>query len=216
MEIMHTISTIGNHRRRLSIMPNDRIPAGPVARRVAANVRQLRKLRGLDLSHVADRMKALGRPAAVGALSKLELGQRRVDVDDLVALAIALDTTPNRLLLTEQARDGEVGLAPTITWTERAAWQWASGQGIAPLPPWQKAPNFDRSAEWSAESRPHDPPDTTSWREVEDHRKELAEFVYALWRTERETGLSRGAILGFIESADFLRSLWIPAESDNG
>ncbi|MGI8867655.1 MAG: helix-turn-helix domain-containing protein [Mycobacteriales bacterium] len=197
-------------------MPNDRMPAGPVAQRVAVNVRQLRKRRGLDLADVSDRMRQLGRPMAVGALSKLELGQRRVDVDDLAALAIALNTTPNRLLLSEQATDATVGLTPTVTWTGRQAWRWASGEGVAPLPPWERIPNFDRSAEWTAESRPHDPPDTTSWREIEEHKSELADFVNALWRTERETGLPRKAILGFIDSADFLRSIWSPDQAENG
>jgi hypothetical protein len=33
------------------------------------------------------------------SISKIETTDRRIDVDDLVALAVALDTTPNRLLL---------------------------------------------------------------------------------------------------------------------
>jgi hypothetical protein len=44
-------------------------------------------------------MAAAGRPILPSGLSKIEQGQRAVDVDDLVALAIALQVNPNALLL---------------------------------------------------------------------------------------------------------------------
>jgi transcriptional regulator with XRE-family HTH domain len=44
------------------------------------------------------RLAALGRPILPSGLSKIEQSTRRVDVDDLVALADALRTVPSRLL----------------------------------------------------------------------------------------------------------------------
>ena len=71
----------------------------------AVNVRQVRGERRLTLDDVRDRLTELGRPILKTGLSKIETGERRVDVDDLLALALALETTPNRLLLDASADD---------------------------------------------------------------------------------------------------------------
>jgi hypothetical protein len=56
---------------------------------------------------LSDRLAEVGRPIVPSGLSKIELGNRRVDVDDLTALAAALDTIPNDLLYEpEQAPEG--------------------------------------------------------------------------------------------------------------
>lgn len=66
--------------------------------RVAANVRRLRHDQGMTLSDLSAALSALGRPMAVTTLSKVELGQRGIDVDDLVALAEALNVSVSTLL----------------------------------------------------------------------------------------------------------------------
>lgn len=71
----------------------------PYAAMVAENVRVLRKERGLGLADLSARLAELGRPLSLKVLSKMELGDRGIDVDDLVALAGALDVTPERLLM---------------------------------------------------------------------------------------------------------------------
>ncbi|EHM29101.1 hypothetical protein SPW_2559 [Streptomyces sp. W007] len=43
-------------------------------------------------------MTALGRPMTITMLSRIECRQRRCDVDDLVAIAAALDVSPLTLL----------------------------------------------------------------------------------------------------------------------
>jgi hypothetical protein len=107
-------------------------PRGPAAQRVSKNIRALRWERGLDLADLSKRLGNLGQPIAVSGLSKLELGQRRVDVDDLVALALALDVTPNRLLLTEDASDDRVVLVGGGRCSTRSAWRW-HGAGRAEM-----------------------------------------------------------------------------------
>ncbi len=81
-------------------------------------MRQLREGKRLSLQDLSDRLAAIGRPILPSGLSKIELGHRRVDVDDLEALAFALETVPGRLLqgplreftgLTEE--DEEIGRA---------------------------------------------------------------------------------------------------------
>ena len=64
---------------------------------------------------------------AAPVLSKAEQLDRRVDVDDLVALSIALGVSPNRLLLTDKA-EGQIELAPSLTVHASDAWEWARGK----------------------------------------------------------------------------------------
>ena len=104
----------------------------PSSERVAANLSQIRHERRLSYAELSRRLTAIGHPILDTGLMKIEKGHRRVDVDDLVALALALDVTPNRLLLpdTDFANPGE-----TITLTAGGpkvrvsdAWSWAYGE----------------------------------------------------------------------------------------
>jgi transcriptional regulator with XRE-family HTH domain len=74
------------------------IELGPAGHTVAKQIRRIRELDGLSLQELSERLEKIGRPIVPSGLSKIELGNRRVDVDDLVALAAALRTTPNDLL----------------------------------------------------------------------------------------------------------------------
>lgn len=65
------------------------IPVGQVGLTVVANVERLRKARRLSLRALSDRLAGLGRPILPIGLSRLSQGKRRVDADDLVALAAA-------------------------------------------------------------------------------------------------------------------------------
>jgi transcriptional regulator with XRE-family HTH domain len=65
---------------------------------VAHNVKALREARGLTQTDVSDRMGAIGRPLLPTGVLKVEQGNRRVDVDDLVALALVFDVPPDELL----------------------------------------------------------------------------------------------------------------------
>src|SRR3954454_23683106 len=54
----------------------------------------------MSLTQLSEAMTDIaGRPILASGLGKIESGERRVDVDDLVALAVALDVSPVRLLL---------------------------------------------------------------------------------------------------------------------
>ncbi|MDF2705535.1 MAG: helix-hairpin-helix DNA-binding motif-containing protein [Nonomuraea muscovyensis] len=65
---------------------------------VAASVVAHRQRRGWDQAHLAQRVTEAGRPMSTSVLGKVESGTRRVDVDDLVALAAALEVSPVQLL----------------------------------------------------------------------------------------------------------------------
>lgn len=146
------------------------VPPGPTAMRVAENIKAVRKERGLLLDDLRERLSELGQPASKSGLSKIESGHRRVDVDELVALAIALETNPNRLLLSPDGDSTELDLTPTSAWSALSAWAWACGE--LPNAPWVWAKFVDVEIErdgvkrtlaapgqrFQQETRPHNPP----------------------------------------------------------
>lgn len=73
-------------------------PAGNTNQHVAANMRAARQAIGMDLRTFAEQVKDAGRAMSASALSKIENGDRRVDVDDLIVFAYVLRTTPAALL----------------------------------------------------------------------------------------------------------------------
>ena len=74
------------------------IQIGEAGGHVAAAITRHRQRLGWDQAGLADRVTAVGRPMSASVLGKVEAGARRVDVDDLVALAAALDVPPASLL----------------------------------------------------------------------------------------------------------------------
>lgn len=74
------------------------IQIGEAGAHFAAAVAEHRQRRGWDQAHLAARVTEAGRPMSVSVLGKIEAASRRVDIDDQVAIAAALDVPPARLL----------------------------------------------------------------------------------------------------------------------
>src|SRR5215216_5898212 len=79
-------------------MGTRKVEIGLTGQAVARNLRRLRTQQELSLQDLSDRLAQVGRPILATGLSKIEQGTRRVDVDDLVAIAAALETIPSRLI----------------------------------------------------------------------------------------------------------------------
>ncbi|UAK35193.1 helix-turn-helix domain-containing protein [Nocardia asteroides] len=108
-------------------------PLGITGETVAKNVERLRKKRGLQYTELAARLEAIGRPIPTLGLRHIEAMKRRVDADDLVALAVALGTNTNALLLPPTNSPTHlVELTGSRDQTAADAWAWA--QGKRPLP----------------------------------------------------------------------------------
>ena len=106
---------------------------GPSGQRAGRNLQNLREERRFSQKDLAAAVERLGRPMIMQIVSKTEAGERRLDIDDLIAFAVALDTSPNRLLLTgSAAADQFIDLTPAVRISELDAWNWASG--LEPLP----------------------------------------------------------------------------------
>ncbi|MFF1655793.1 helix-turn-helix domain-containing protein [Streptomyces sp. NPDC058255] len=121
----------------IEIMTTGRIELGASGRAVAANVKRLRKDRGWSLKVLSEALDGVGRKLSQDAINKIENGAaedttkqiRRVDVDDLVALAVAFNVNPSALLLpltddpTEIVKVTGVGDV-----SADRAWDWADGE----------------------------------------------------------------------------------------
>jgi transcriptional regulator with XRE-family HTH domain len=104
---------------------------GPTARRVAEALRRIRRGQEVTTAELSRRLAALGQPVPDTSITKTEAGTRRVDVDDLPALALALGVTPNTLLLPEVSYLGNTDahlLTPAASGTAEQLWQWAQGE----------------------------------------------------------------------------------------
>lgn len=113
-------------------MPSDdsaaRVPLGPIGGYVMRNLKQLRQARGLTYKELSEILHNLGRDIPTLGLSRIEKGTRRVDADDLVALAIALCVNPAALLLPRDTlRHAEIQLTGSQPTSADAAWAWMDG-----------------------------------------------------------------------------------------
>lgn len=82
---------------------------------------------------IAARLADIGWPIAQTGVARIETGQRRVDVDDLLALASVLNVSPNRLTLPLNERAlpdltrTKYTVIGDVTATGSDVWKWATG-----------------------------------------------------------------------------------------
>jgi transcriptional regulator with XRE-family HTH domain len=101
---------------------------GAASARIADNVRDVRKSRGMSTYDVSRALAGLGWPIAQSGIARVESGDRAVTVDDLLALAAALGCSPNRLLLPEVGDAATETLIGGITAAPDEMWGWARGE----------------------------------------------------------------------------------------
>ena len=117
-------------------MGTNAVQKDATARAVSANVQRLRKAQNLGLRALARKLEDVGRPMLHSAVDQIERGTRRVDVDDLVALAAALQVSPATLLMPESALDASFGQSRVLVeWADKAEpvpadwlWGWITAQ----------------------------------------------------------------------------------------
>ncbi|MGV0700830.1 helix-turn-helix domain-containing protein [Mycolicibacter sinensis] len=80
-------------------MATDDVERGPTGETVRQNLKRLRGKRGLSLRALAQLTEATDHPLGYGSINQIEQGRRRVDVDDLMTLAVVLNVPPPALLL---------------------------------------------------------------------------------------------------------------------
>jgi transcriptional regulator with XRE-family HTH domain len=141
-------------------MPTNRTPKrlvsqGPTGDTVRQNISRIRKESGITSERLVQAMGELGYNMPRTAISEIENGGRRVSVDDLMALAVALNVNPNALLLPHYSGDVEMGHELTAvpdTVTGEEAWAWADGWQALPHHR-ADAPDVDESLTGMAKGR---------------------------------------------------------------
>lgn len=108
------------------------VEQGPIGQAVAANLRVVRERRQLSQQGLSARLAELGRPILSTGIAKIEAGDRRVDVDDLLALAAALNVSPARLLLPDGGEDDQVAVTERLIRPAWAVWMWVEGLHALP------------------------------------------------------------------------------------
>jgi transcriptional regulator with XRE-family HTH domain len=106
-------------------------PLGATGETVRANIRHVRdEQRNLPVTELSARMSAVGRPIPPLGLHRIESGDRRVDVDDLLALALALEVSPVTLLMPRKdSGDDSVSVTGLDESTDaRRLWRWLTAE----------------------------------------------------------------------------------------
>lgn len=122
---------------------------GPTALAVAASVHRHRDRMGWGYARLSRELTKAGRDIPPLGLGRIEAGTRRVDVDDLTALAAVFGVSPTTLLQPPgQDPDTLVQLTGTSVLPARRAWEWLNGSYPLAgsvlsfynyaLPPWER------------------------------------------------------------------------------
>ncbi|EHB54786.1 helix-turn-helix domain protein [Mycolicibacterium rhodesiae JS60] len=107
---------------------------GPTADTVAANLTAVREAHNLNYTQVSDRLAAVGWSISAVGIRRIESGERRVDVDDLVALAAALDVSPATLLVPGSSHGDCIVEATGLNESIEVEFLWAWVTASQPLP----------------------------------------------------------------------------------
>jgi hypothetical protein len=109
-------------------------PLGATGKTVALNVERLRKEQNLTFAALSSRLSEIGRQIPPLGLRKIVAETRRVDSDDLVALAVVLSVSPPALLMPMGVERSDL-VSTTATEGEVAAellWKWLKGEAPPP------------------------------------------------------------------------------------
>lgn len=109
-------------------MTTKRNPLGTTGETVRANVLALRERNNLSYAQLSRTLRERGRVIPELGLRRIEDGDRRVDVDDLLALAAALDVSPITLLMPSTNHADQTAESTVGTVSASRLWQWLTGE----------------------------------------------------------------------------------------
>lgn len=109
-------------------MAGKKLELGRTGLTVAANAKMLRGRARMNYTEVSQRLAELGRDIPALAVRRIEEGARRIDVDDLMALAVVLGVTPITLLMPNVDAVEKDDLVEMTGWPEKVVakrlWEW--------------------------------------------------------------------------------------------
>ncbi|WP_426998181.1 helix-turn-helix domain-containing protein [Pseudarthrobacter sp. N5] len=173
-------------------MVGKKMELGATGEAVAHNVKRLREAANLTYTEVSRGITDLKRSISPLAIRRIEEMERRVDVDDLMALALVLDVTPISLLY-PGAESGEeevraTGLKSPVS--AKSLWGWMSAESPLSerdrmeryeflgwvLPMWRRQELGEELSGWAGAVASHAP-----WTPGDDQGKQDAtEYINGL------------------------------------
>lgn len=122
-------------------MAGKKLELGATGEVVARNITRLKKSAGLNYTQLSERLTGLGRPINPVGVRRIEDQDRRVDVDDLVALAVALGVSPISLLMPDVEKSDQIAITGRAEPVDaRLFWAWLRAE--QPLGSDQTWPQF--------------------------------------------------------------------------
>ncbi|MDJ0315073.1 helix-turn-helix transcriptional regulator [Arthrobacter sp. H35-D1] len=106
-------------------MANKTIEEGPSARTARENLKRIREEKDITWTVLSNMLAKEGRKIPPISIRRAEEGERRLDVDDLMALAFVLDVSPNELLLPAKDFSGVVEVTGPGERSNAEVWAWA-------------------------------------------------------------------------------------------
>ncbi|WJV47643.1 helix-turn-helix domain-containing protein [Streptomyces flavofungini] len=126
-------------------------PLGPAGETLMHNIKRIREGQRLTFVELSERLAETRRPIPVLGLRRIERGERRVDVDDLFALAHVLGVSPVDLLIPLDLADDEpYNVTPKVSTTAGMARDWIGGMGFLST---TGAADLARALQWMPKSR---------------------------------------------------------------
>ena len=115
-------------------MTGKKIPLGQTGEHTRKRIADIRGDKRMSYAELSRILGGLGRPIPPLGLRRMEAGERRIDVDDLVALAVALGVSPIGLLMPDT--DGPATPVAVVDTAEpvpaEQVWDWLCA--LEPLP----------------------------------------------------------------------------------
>jgi transcriptional regulator with XRE-family HTH domain len=111
-------------------MASDDARVGAAGEVLAANIRRVRTARRLGFAELSRSLSKIGRPIPELGLRRIERGERRVDVDDLIALSYVLKIAVVDLLIDKDATSEPYSIAPKLRFESDSVRNWIAGQDI--------------------------------------------------------------------------------------
>ncbi|MFE1046321.1 helix-turn-helix domain-containing protein [Streptomyces olivaceus] len=106
---------------------------GPVGEALRDNIKRIREEQRLTFVKLSEKLSEVGRPIPVLGLRRIERGERRVDTEEMLALAYVLGVHPVDLLVPPGlSDDAPYSVAPEIHATAGKARDWIGGVGFLP------------------------------------------------------------------------------------
>jgi hypothetical protein len=103
---------------------------GPAGEVLATNIRRVRTAQRLGYAELSRLLANIGRPIPELGLRRIEIGERRVDFDDLVALCYVLEVCPVDLMVDKDATTEAYPLIPSREFESESVREWVRGEAL--------------------------------------------------------------------------------------